>query len=155
MTIDARTALTVDQMKAASRRLYVDVFGAGSLDAADEIMAVGCISHGPGTPPVVGTDSIKQQANLLRAAVPDLRVDLEDQLAEGDRVASRWNGSGTNTGPLRTPTGSVPPTGRPVAFSEIRIDRFEQGRIVESWFLPDRLTLWQQLGLVPSPPGKP
>ena len=67
MTIDARTSLTVEQMKAASRRLYVEVFGAGSLDAADEIMAVSCVSHGPGTPPVVGTDPIKQQANLLRA----------------------------------------------------------------------------------------
>lgn len=149
MTIDTRTALTIEQMKAASRRLYMDVFGAGCVDAADEIMAARCVSHGPGTSPVVGTEPIKAQANRLRNAVPDLRVDLEDQLAEGDRVASRWNGSGTNTGPLQTPTGSVPPTGRHVSFSEIRIDRFEQGRIVESWFLPDRLTLWQQLGLVP------
>ena len=84
MAIDARTSL-VEQMKAASRRLYVEVFGAGNLDAADEIMSASCISHGPGTPPVVGTDHIKQQANLLRVAVPDLKVDLEDQLAEGDR----------------------------------------------------------------------
>jgi predicted ester cyclase len=141
MTNDPRTALTVEQMKAAS----------GSLDAADEIMAVSCISHGPGTPPVVGTDPIKQQAKLLRGALPDLLVELEDQLAEGHRVASRWNGSGTHTGPLRTPAGSVPPTGRPIAFTEIRIDRFEQGRIVESRFLPDRLTLWQRLGLIPLP----
>ena len=73
MTLDPRTALTFEQMKAASRRLYVEVFGAGSLDAADEIMAVSCISHGPGIPPVVGTDPIKQQAKLLRGAVPDLK----------------------------------------------------------------------------------
>lgn len=39
MTIDPRTGLTVEQMKAASRRLYFEVFGAGILDAADEIMA--------------------------------------------------------------------------------------------------------------------
>jgi predicted ester cyclase len=151
MTIDPGTALTFEQMKAASRRLYVEVFGAGSLDAADEIMAVSCISHGPGIPPVVGTDPIKQQAKLLRGAVPDLKLELEDQLVEGDRVASRWSASGTNTGALRTPVGSVPPTDRRVAFTEIRIDRFEHGRIVESWFLPDRLTLWQQLGIVPAP----
>ena len=150
MTIDPRTAMTVEQMKAATRRLYVDVFGAGILESADEIMAASCIGHGPGTPPVEGTDPIKRQANVLRGAVPDLRVELEDQLAEDDRVASRWSVSGTNTGPLLTPAGSVPPTGRPVIFTELRIDRFEQGRIVESWFLPDRLTLWQQLGLVPT-----
>ncbi len=152
--VDPRTALTLEQMKAASQRLYVEVFGAGRVDAADEIMTASCVSHGPGTPPVVGTDPIKQQANLLRAAVPDLSVELEDQVADGDRVASRWHASGTNTGPLRTPAGLVPPTGRRVAFSEMRIDRFEQGRIVESWFLPDRLTLWQQLGLVPSPEAR-
>jgi predicted ester cyclase len=76
-------------------------------------------------------------------------VTLEDQVAEGDRVASRWTGSGINTGELRLPTGVVPPTGRPVEFGEIRIDRFANGRIVESWFIPDRMTLWQQLGLLP------
>ena len=72
-------------------------------------------------------------------------------MAEGDRVVSRWLGSGTHTGPLLLPTGTVAPTGNKVAFGEIRIDRFENGRIVESWFIPDRLSLWQQLGLLPRP----
>ena len=145
--------MTVDEQKALSRRLYEDVFGAGRLDAADDILAPDCISHGPGTTPLIGTHQIKQQAALLRGAIPDLRVTLEDQLAEHDRVACRWTGSGTNTGELRLPTGSVPPTGGPIAFGEIRIDRFENGRIVESWFIPDRFTLWQQLGLLPPPPS--
>jgi predicted ester cyclase len=141
VTNDDATALSLEDMKDLSRRLYLEVFGAGTFDAADEIMAPDTVNHGPGTPPDVGTIFIKQQAAVLRGAIPDLRVDLADQLAEGDRVACRWLGSGTNTGALRLPTGSVPPTGRPVAFSEIRIDRYHRGRIVESWFLPDRLTL--------------
>ncbi len=145
--------LAIIEMKELARRLYVEVFGVGNLAAADEILAEGCISHGPGSQPVVGVDAIKLQAALLRGAVPDLRVQLEDQLAEGDRVASRWLAAGTNTGPLRSPSGDVPPSHRPITFGEIRIDRFEHGRIVESWFLPDRLTLWQQLGLIPSPPA--
>jgi predicted ester cyclase len=49
------------------------------------------------------------------------------------------------------PAGTVPPTGRSIAFDEIRIDRCAGGRIVESWFIPDRLGLWQQLGLIPAP----
>jgi predicted ester cyclase len=155
MTNEGATTLSLEQMKNLSRRLYVEVFGAGALDAADEILSPGAVSHGPGTPPNVGTMGIKQQAAVLRSAIPDLRVTLEDQLAEGDRVASRWLGSGTNTGPLHLPTGSVPPTGRPIEFSEIRIDRYDAGRIVESWFLPDRLSLWQQLGLVPLPDSTP
>lgn len=140
--------------KALSQRLYQEVFGLGQLEAADEIMSPDCVSHGPGAPPAIGTDGIKRQAILLRTAFPDLKVTLEDQLAEGDRVASRWTGSGTHTGPLTLPAGPVPPTGTPIAFEEIRIDRFANGRIVESWFLPDRFTLWQQLGLLAEVPPR-
>lgn len=147
------TASPIAANKDSSRRLYLEVFGAGNLAAADEILAAGCVNHGPGVPPTTGTDGIKRQAIALRTAIPDLQVTLEDQLAEGDRVASRWRGAGTNSGTLTLPgLGTIPPTGRPIEFSEIRIDRHRDGRIVESWFLPDRLTLWQQLGLI-SPPG--
>jgi predicted ester cyclase len=146
---------TIERHKRLAERLYAEVFGRGNLDAADEIMAPGIVSHGPGAPPRVGSDGIKGQALVLRGAIPDLAVHLEDQLAEGDRVASRWRGSGTNSGPLRLPTGEVPPTGAAIEFTEIRIDRFADYRIVESWFLPDRFTLWQQLGLIPRPPSSP
>jgi hypothetical protein len=71
------------------------------------------------------------------------------------------DGSGTHTGPLTLPAGPVPPTGTRITFEEIRIDRFANGRIVESWFLPDRFTflpdrftLWQQLGLLGEPPPR-
>jgi len=151
--------MSIEQNKEKSRRLYVEVFGAGNADAADEILAEGCVSHGPGSPPAVGRDGIKRQAGVLRTAIPDLQVTLGDQLADGDRVASRWTGSGTHAGPLALPGLSLPPTGRPIAFSEIRIDRFEGEHIAESWFIPDRLTLWQQLGVLPesnpAPPSRP
>jgi predicted ester cyclase len=134
--------------KELAERLYVEVFGRGNLAAADEIMVADAVSHGPGSPPMVGTDQIKRQAMLLRGAVPDLQSILNDQIAEGDRVVSRWTGRGTFTGPLTIPTGRVEPTGKPVSFDEIRIDRFVDGRIVESWFIPDRFTLWQQMGVL-------
>ncbi len=143
-----------DRYKELARRLYVEVFDAGNLAAADEILAADCVSHAADAPPRVGTDGIKQQAMVLRGALPDLVSTLEDQVAEGDRVVSRWTGSGTHTGELRLPAGAVPPTNRRVSFGEIRIDRFAGDRIVESWFIPDRLALWQQLGfaLVPGAP---
>jgi predicted ester cyclase len=134
--------------KDLARRLYEEVFGRGNVEAADEIMAANIVSHGPGTPPGVGTDQIKQQATRLRIAIPDLETILDDQIAEGDRVASRWTGRGTFTGPLTLPTGPVEPNGLAVSFDEIRIDRFVDGRIVESWFVPDRFTLWQQMGVL-------
>jgi predicted ester cyclase len=143
----------IHHQKELAAQLYFDVFGDGRLEAADEILAADVVSHGPGVPPRLGRDGIKQQSVALRTAIPDLAVTLEDQLAEGDCVASRWRASGTNTGPLRLPTGEVPPTGGPVEFAEIRIDRFDGDQIVESWFIPDRLALWQQLGLIPAAPS--
>jgi predicted ester cyclase len=134
--------------KAAAARLYLDVFGAGDLSAADSILAADATSHGPGTPADFGRESIKRQAVALRAAMPDLTVVLEDQVAEADRVASRWSATGTFTGVLRMPAGEVQPSGGRISFTEIRIDRFAHGLIVESWFIPDRLTFWQQIGLV-------
>jgi SnoaL-like polyketide cyclase len=62
-------------------------------------------------------------------------------------VASRWTGCGTFPRPLALPTGQVEPNGRAVSFDEIRIDSFVGGRIVESWFIPDRFTLWEQMGV--------
>ena len=141
--------MTIESNKAMAARLYFEVFGAGNMAAADEILAPGCVSHAADQPPRVGTDGIKLQAMALRTAIPDLVTTLEDQIAEGDRVASRWKGSGTNTGELHIPGLSLPPTGRHIEFGEMRIDRFENGRIVESWFIPDRFALWQQLGLIP------
>lgn len=137
--------------KAQSRRLYEEVFGRGNYHVADQILADHHVSHGPGTPPASGSASIKRQAQLLRTALPDLAVELVDQLADGDRVASRWRATGTHTGPLHLSGRSAEPAGQPVCFEEIRIDRYDDERIAESWFIPDMMTLWQQLGLVASP----
>jgi predicted ester cyclase len=142
----------VEALKERSRRLYEEVFGRGNYRAADEILAADIVRHGPGVPPEQGTESIKRQAARLRTAFPDLRVTLEDQIASDDRVVSRWSAGGTHSGPLNLPTGAVEGTGNRIAFQEIRIDRHAGGRIVESWFIPDRMSLWQQLGLFPAPP---
>ena len=136
--------------KRRSQRLYDEIFGKGNFAVADELLAPDIVNHGPGLPPVPGTEGIKRQAALLRTAMPDLEVILHDQIGEGDRVTSRWTGRGTHTGPLNLPAGSVPATGNAISFDEIRIDRHADGRIVESWWIPDRFTLWIQLGLLPA-----
>jgi predicted ester cyclase len=74
-------------MKDVIKRFYDEVLNAGDLDAADEIV-------GPGFAPrdgeVAGPEALKQVARYLRSALPDLRFDIEDLIAEGDRVATRW-----------------------------------------------------------------
>ncbi len=138
----------VDANKKRSRLLYERVFGLGDFGAADELLAPDVLNHGPGVPDTTGTEGIKRQGALLRTAFGDLEVILNDQVAEGDKVASFWTGRGTHTGALTLPGLSLPPTGKPISFEEMRIDRHEGGRIVEAWFLPDRFTLWTQLGLL-------
>jgi predicted ester cyclase len=77
---------------------------------------------------------------------PDLRVTIEDMIAEGDKVVIRFTTHGTQQGAL----GSIPPTGKQVAVPTIEITRIADGKIVEDWGLDDRLGMLQQLGLVPA-----
>ena len=113
--------------KKRSRRLYEEIFGRGNYAVADDLMAADIVSHGPGSPPMLGTKGIKRQAVLLRTAIPDLRATLNDQFGHDDRVVSRWTGNGTHTGPLNLPTGPVAATGNSISFAEIRIDRHTGG----------------------------
>src|SRR5215469_3531925 len=97
----------VEANKQRSRRLYEEIFGKGNYVIADDLMAADIVNHGPGSPPVLGTEGIKRQAALLRTAIPDLRATLHDQFGQHDRVVSRWTGSGTHTGRLTLPAGTV------------------------------------------------
>ena len=74
----------------------------------------------------------------------DLAID--DQIAEGDRVVSRWTGTGTHQGEFM----GVPATGNKVTVTGIGIDRIEGGKIVEHWEQFDAMGMMQQLGAIPS-----
>ena len=134
--------------KAISRRFYQEVFSRGDLDVADSLLAADCVDHnppGPGFSP--GREGVKQVVTMLRAAVPDLKVTVEDQIAEGDKVASRLTVRGTQQGELM----SVPPTGKSITVGLVDIFRIEDGLILERWGEADLLGMMQQLGVVPEP----
>jgi len=82
--------------------------------------------------------------------MPDLRLTVEEQLAEGDAVVTRWSAVGTQLGPLF----GIPPTGRRVTATAIHIHHVRDGRIVDQWEQFDRLGALGQLGLVPQPAWK-
>ena len=84
---------------------------------------------------------------MIRSAFPDLRVTLEDDIAEGNKVVSRWRAQGTHQGELM----GIAPTGNQMAITGITIDRIEEGKIVEEWENWDALGMMQQIGAVPSP----
>jgi predicted ester cyclase len=90
---------------------------------------------------------LKQYAAMNLGAFPDVRVSVEDQIAEGDMVVTRWTATGTHTGELM----GIPPTGRRIEISGITINRFSGGRIAEDWYQSDDLGMMQQLGVIPWP----
>ncbi|HZQ51410.1 MAG TPA: ester cyclase [Bryobacteraceae bacterium] len=95
----------------------------------------------PGTPP--GPEPVLQYRAMLHTAFPDLRIEIEDIVAEGDRVAVRARWHGTHRGVL--PMIPFPATNRAVTFTGMVFWRIRDGKIVERWATIDRLGLQQQL----------
>jgi steroid delta-isomerase-like uncharacterized protein len=138
---------TMDQNKQISRRLVEDGISAGRYEVIDELVAPDCVNHDPSvTEDLVGPDGVRQLIDTYRTAFPDLRVTVEDQIAERDRVVTRWIARGTHQGPLL----GIDPTGKAATVTGITIDRIENGKIAESWNNWDTLGLLQQVGVVPA-----
>lgn len=135
--------MTIEQNKNVSRRLREECFSKGNLSVADELMAPNALLHDPMHPGVAGPEGMKQIARIYRGAFGDLRMTIEDQIAEGDRVVTRWTASGTHTGNLL----GIPPTHRKVTVTGIDIDRIADGKIKESWSNWDAIGMFRQLGL--------
>lgn len=129
------------------RRLYEEGFNDGNLDAVDELVSEDVVTHNPiilDAP--TGSDSIRGGIEMIRRSFPDIRVEIVDMVAEGDRVAVFVRMSGTNTGDYRR--GGA--TGKSGSLRAFFIWRVEGGRLAESWGCADRFEMLQQLGIVPS-----
>ena len=127
--------MSVEGNKAVVRRLWEEVWNRADLAVADQIFDAAYAAHEKGSVPVI------------RAAFPDSHHTIEDLIAEGDKVVTRFTWRGTHRGEFM----GVPPTGRHVAVGGIWIHRVEDGRIVEGreWGQLDWLGLLRQLGAVP------
>ena len=138
-----------EENKALARRSWEVVTG-GSLDTLEDAFAEfytqDFILHEAGEE-VVGIEGLAQFVSMMRSALPDLRVTIEDDMAEGEKVVTRWIAQGTHQGELM----GVAPTGNRVTVTGITIHRIAEAKIVEEWSNWDALGLMQQLGAVPSP----
>ena len=98
-------------------------------------------------PEPLGLNGLKQFYAELWQAFPDLHIEIEDLIGDGDRVAWRLIVTGTHEGEFK----GVSPTGKRVKFAAGYIFRVENGKIVERWTNFDRLGLLVQLGAIPAP----
>jgi predicted ester cyclase len=135
--------------KGIVRRMIDEILnGQGNPDVADELFAPYYVGHNPASPvDTRGPEGVKGFASMFRSAFPDVHFSVEDQVAEGDKVVTRWRGSGTHRGDLF----GIAPTGNRVTFVGITINRIEGGKVAEEWQIFDALGMMQQLGAIPSP----
>jgi steroid delta-isomerase-like uncharacterized protein len=144
---EGRTAMT-EANKIVSQRVVEEIFNQGRYEVIGELVADDYVGYDPAQPELTnGPDGARRQAEGYRAAFPDLRLTIEDQIAEADKVVTRWNGRGTHEGELF----GLAATGKQTTVTGITIDRIADGRIVESWTNWDTLGLLQQLGAVAQP----
>ena len=135
------------ETKAIARRFLEEAFNGGNLDVVDELVAPQFVNHDAAKPePTVGIEGAKAGVTGYRDAFPDLRLTIEQQVADGEYVTTRWTARGTHQGDLM----GMAATGKQATVTGITIDRIVDGRFVESWTNWDTLGLMQQLGVVPT-----
>ena len=139
--------MSTEENKATFRRYVEEGWAKGNVEVADEIFADRYVAHQPdGSEEDRGPEDVKQFLRQYREAFPDLEISIEDQIAEGEKVVTRWASRGTHRGEFR----GIAPTGNEVSLTGIGIFRFSEGKVVESWDNFDQLGMLQQLGAIPS-----
>jgi steroid delta-isomerase-like uncharacterized protein len=127
---------------------YTDaVWNRHRLEALDTYYARDYVHHDVSRPDVTTLDGYKAWSAALQSAIPNIHVQVDQLLADGDFAVKRWTATGVQSGEL----AGIPPSGRAVRFSGVSTYRFHDGRIAESWYIYDLFGLLQQLGAIPAP----
>ena len=137
--------MSTEDNKTLVRRFYEDVFNQRNLALVDELCSTTHVFHNPPTT-LHGREEFKQLLSVYLTAFPDARFTVEDEIAEGEKVTSRYTFRGTHQGELM----GIPPTGKQVTVTGIIINRIAGGQSVEGWLNFDALGLLQQIGAIPA-----
>jgi steroid delta-isomerase-like uncharacterized protein len=140
--------MSTEENKAIVRRFLEGIFSQGNPDVVDELAGPDFVVHDPSSEAgQVAAEGVKESIAWSHSAFPDLRVTIEDQVAEGDKVATRWRVRGTHQGEMM----GVSATGKQVTFTGTQTDYISGGKIVESWSNWDTLGMVGQIGAGPVP----
>jgi steroid delta-isomerase-like uncharacterized protein len=120
----------------------------GNFDVIDEFVAPQYVGYDPAEPePIKGPAGVRANFEKYLAGFSNARVRIDEQIAEGDKVATRWTGRGTHDGEI----AGIAPTGKEVTVKGLTITRLENGMIVEEQTVWDTFGMLVQLGAVPAP----
>ncbi|MDJ0817373.1 MAG: ester cyclase [Desulfobacterales bacterium] len=134
-----------EDLKAIIER-SVEAWNTGDLTIVDEIYAKDFVNHNPLDPNQTDLDSLKNYISEARKGMPDIQVEIKDMIAEGDKAVCRWVCSATVAGLAFGPAA----TGKKATWTGMTINRYEGGKIVETWWNEDIYGMLQQLGVIPS-----
>ncbi len=129
-------------------KLLEDAWNGGQLEAVDGLVSGDCHFHDPVFPSMSpGANSLKQHIRMFRKAFPDLRLSIDDMIAERNEVVVHWTMRGTHHHAFL----GMAPTNRAVSVSGTTINRIEHRKVVEQWSDWNLLSLMEQLGLATAP----
>lgn len=134
-----------DRNKAIARRFLDELWNRSNFAVVDELLASDYDGHSSTV--IRGPEGAVAFIPTVHAAFPDFQFKILDQIAEGDKVATRWKLSGTHEGAFQ----GAPPSGKRVEMTGITIFRVADGRLIEGWTNEDQLGLLQQIGAIPAP----
>ena len=132
--------------RALVQRWFDEVWNKRRDESIDELMASQSVGHVEGGT-VDGPDGFRKMRAMFLSAIPDVRIDLEDIVADGDRAAVRWRARGTHSGE----GFGIPPTDRPVDFTGSSWFHVRDGKFIEGW---DTWNLHGLLGELQAPPAE-
>ena len=122
------------QNKTIARRFFEEIIATGDWSRADQIVLQNIVMHHPSSPePVAGLDAVSGFIGAFRAGFPDFNMKVEDVFGEDDKVAVRWQMTGTHNADLF----GIPPSGKKVTIPGTSIVRLENGKIAEDWVNED------------------
>ena len=141
--------MSIEDNKAVVRQQHEEVWSEGNLSLIDEIYTADFVCHFVGGQEWRGPQGVRRAVAGHRKSFPDWVEHIEDIIAEGDRVVTRFTSRGTHQGDFF----EFPPTGNLVTVTEVSIYRMVDGKIAEQWGFPDQVELLRQLGA--NPPAAP
>lgn len=136
--------MSAEVNKALIRR-YFESWNLNDVDALDDLIAADAIDHMAYEGQSRGREGYRDFYRHWHSAFPGFRAEIEDMIAEDDRVATRWTFSGRHLGEYE----GVAPTGRDVTFRAVSVVRIVNGVVAEEWYYGDTLALLRQIGAIP------
>jgi len=128
--------------KAIYRRFLEEAFNRGNLRVLDEVLAPDYVFHDAPAGSPQGPEVIRRTVTRFRTGFPDLRITIEEMVAEGDKVAARATTRGTHLGEFF----GIPATGKRVEMQGLTMVTVRDGRVRESWVKNDVAALFRQIG---------